>query len=209
VTQEQYEKLFPKGNPSEFVGGLLGDTSQFPVERVSWDNATAFTDKLNERHRGKLLPSLQKEGYHFRLPTEAQWEYACRAGTTTPFHFGPVLDGTQANCNGVNPYGTDIEGPFLKRTERVGSYPANAWGLFDMHGNVWQLCEDRYDAGFYKRNLKELIDDPKNSTKSSDSSHVMRGGCWRAIADSCRAASRDKPGANSRGVGFRVCFGPD
>ena len=118
VTQREYEKVMQR-NPSYFsvngkgkddVAGM--DTSRFPVEQVSWYDAKEFCNTLSER-----------EGKTYRLPTEAEWEYACRAGTTTPFNFGSELNGTQANCYGSEPYGTTSSGPYLARTTKVGSYP--------------------------------------------------------------------------------------
>ncbi len=109
------------------------DTRQFPVEMVSWDDAQAFCKKLTENDKQKRK---------FRLPTEAEWEYACRAGTTTTFYFGSELNGKQANCNGNVPYGTTDKGPAKGRTTKVGEYGENKWGLCDMHGNVLQWCAD-------------------------------------------------------------------
>src|SRR5204863_839023 len=100
---------------------------------VSWNDCQGFIKKLRE-----------KDKKQYRLPTEAEWEYACRAGTTTPFHFGAALNGTEANCAGDFPYGTAQRGPVLQRTSKVGSYAPNAWGLYDMHGNVQQFCADHY-----------------------------------------------------------------
>ena len=98
------------------------------MEHVSWDDAVAFCRKLSE------LPEEKKAGRVYRLPTEAEWEYACRAGTKTPFHYGNSLSSKQANFNGNFPYGGADKGPYLKRTAKVGSYAANAFGLYDMHG---------------------------------------------------------------------------
>jgi formylglycine-generating enzyme required for sulfatase activity len=172
VTQGQWQALMGN-NPSYFKG-----SKDLPVEQVSWDDAVEFCDKLNAQ---ESLPS----GYRYALPTEAQWEYACRAGTTTPFHFGSALNGTEANCDGTWPYGTEIKGPYLERTTVVGSYPPNAWGLYDMHGNVSEWCEDMYDA--------------------SGSSRVGRGGSWLLSASDCRAANRSwsDPGRRSNLLGFR------
>ena len=131
VTQAQWKAVMGS-NPSYFKGATL------PVEKVSWEDAQGFCAKVR-----------QKTGQVVGLPTEAQWEFACRAGTSTPFHFGSALDGTQANCDGNYPYGTTKKGPYLKKTSPVGSYPANAWGLHDMHGNVWEWCQD-WDGVYHK-----------------------------------------------------------
>jgi formylglycine-generating enzyme required for sulfatase activity len=132
-----------------------------------------------------------KNASTFQSPSEAQWEYACRAGTTTPFHFGSQLNGRQANCDGTVPYGTDSEGPFLKKTTPVGKYPANAWGLYDMHGNVNELCADWY--GDYPDGP---IKDPEGV--SDGEYRVLRGGSWSYDAVDCRAATRTLDLPNSR-----------
>ena len=176
VTQGQWQALMGN-NPSGFKG-----TMDLPVEQVNWFDALRFCAALNTREN---LPN----DYHYALPTEAQWEYACRAGTATPFHFGNELDGTEANCDGANAYGTDIEGIYLGRTTIVGSYPPNAWGLHDMHGNVWEWCAD-----WYGRHLSGGTD-PTGPTTSDPSlkrvQRVQRGGAWDSSADRCRAAYRE------------------
>jgi formylglycine-generating enzyme required for sulfatase activity len=200
VTQEQYLALTGK-NPSWFCKDGKSadkvkelDTKQFPVEAVSWDDAQAFCKKLTENDK-------QKRKY--RLPTEAEWEYACRAGTTTPFSFGAELNGKQANCNGNVPYGTTDKGPYKGRTTKVGEYGENKWGLYDMHGNVYQWCEDYY--GTY-----EGLDqkDPLRAVKPSEDRRVSRGGSWYFPATSCRAAYRylDAPDHRFSLCGFRVAF---
>jgi formylglycine-generating enzyme required for sulfatase activity len=150
-------------------------------------------------------------GRGYRLPTEAEWEYACRAGTTTPFSFGEVLNGRQANCLGSDrPYGTDEAGPYLGRTAAVGSYPPNAFGLYDMHGNVWEWCADLYDARFYG---VSSLDDPTGPSSPRDegawwdpSSRVVRGGTYGTAPQWLRSACRGWkiPGERSGVTGFRV-----
>ncbi|NQV24742.1 MAG: formylglycine-generating enzyme family protein [Rhodopirellula sp.] len=138
----------------------------------------------------------------YRLLTEAEWEYACRAGTTTPFWFGSELNGMQANCNGNYPYPyTTSDGPYLKRTSQVGSYAANAFGLYDMHGNVLEWCADWY--GVYSSG-ESPVDDPVGP--GSGSSRVLRGGPWNLTASYCRSAHRSFSDPSDRGpvVGFRV-----
>jgi hypothetical protein len=156
-----------------------GESAWFPVHSVSWEELTgsedSFLTRLNQR---RLLPA----GWRFALPTEEQWEYACRAGTATPFSFGSVLDGTRANCDGNLPYGTKTSGPWLGRTAEVGSYSPNGWGLYDMHGNVWEWCADR----------------------------IRRGGGWRFGAAQCRSANRDKDGEHGDdALGFRLAIVPE
>ena len=173
-------------NPSRSKGDNL------PVVRVSWDDCQKFLKKLNQN--AKTLT--------FRLPTEAEWEYACRAGTTTPFHFGSVCDGWQANCNGRNhPYGTINKGPDLNKTSPVGSYAPNAWGLHDMHGNVWEWCSDWY--GDYP---KGAVSDPTGP--SMNSIRIVRGGGWFNASVCCRAANRDGCGPSFRysDIGFRLAL---
>ncbi len=186
VTQAQYEQVMGK-NPSENKGATL------PVETVSYDDALEFCQKLSD------LPAEKAAGRKYRLPTEAEWEYCCRAGTSTPFHFGNELNGTQANCDGTFPYGTTKQGPYLKKTSPVGSYPANDRGLHDMHGNVLEWCQDWY--GDYP---KDLIKDPKGS--SNGERRVLRGGSWSFGAGDCRAGRRYRfaPVSLDRSCGFRL-----
>ncbi len=158
-------------NPSFFKG------VKQPVERVSWDDAQGFIKKLNEQ------ADVARSGMRFRLPTEAEWEYACRAGTNTPFSWGSTLNGDKANCDGSYPYNTSAKGVHLQQTSDVGSYPPNAWGLHDMHGNVYEWCEDWY--GSYDTNG---VTNPKGPT--SGHLRVLRGGGWSSYARSCRSANR-------------------
>jgi formylglycine-generating enzyme required for sulfatase activity len=213
VTQEQFAQLTgtkpsffcAQGGGKEKVAGQ--DTSKFPVENVSWGDATGYCEQLNGTYRTQMPAVLQRDGYRFGLPTEAEWEYACRAGTTTPFHFGKVLNSEQANCDGTRPYGTRETSRYLERTERVGSYPANRWGLFDMHGNVLEWCQDFYDPNFYSVNSNR---DPVNLKENADNHRVLRGGCWLYAGRDCRAAFRGKVRAveGHLDFGFRVAFRP-
>ena len=194
VTQAQYKQIMglkpsrfsANGDERDKVAGL--NTDQFPVENVSWDEATDFC------RIASLLPAVRDKGWVVDLPTEAQWEYACRAGTETAFHYGDTLSSRQANFNGEKPYGGAPKGEFLRRTSKVGSYPANAWGLFEMHGNVLQWCKDKYEKNY------------QNSAKKDSSDRVARGGFWLLDAKDCRSARRQsvQPGTRGSGLGFRV-----
>jgi formylglycine-generating enzyme required for sulfatase activity len=200
VTQAEYEKVMGK-NPSAFsatggkkdkVAGM--DTSRFPVERVSWDDAMEFCRKLSKRFKK-----------NFDLPTEAEWEYACRAGTKGPFHYGNTLSSKQANFNGGSPYGAVAKGPSLPRTTQVGSYKPNAFGLYDMHGNVSEWCKDWIDRGYYK---KSPLRDPQGppDSKAGGDYRVMRGGAWDDYGYGVRSAARRwvEPTNRFDTYGFRV-----
>jgi formylglycine-generating enzyme required for sulfatase activity len=166
------------------------DASRYPVENVSWEGCGEFLDRMNASHGMK--------GWRYRLPTEAEWEYACRAGMVTPYWFGSELNGKQANCDGNTPYQT-VKGPYLERPCAVGSYDANAFGLFDQHGQVWEWCEDWYGA-------YDLRDSQDPRGPSSGSSRVLRGGAWVNNASHCRSARRlyYVPSFRHYLIGFRV-----
>jgi formylglycine-generating enzyme required for sulfatase activity len=193
VTQGQYRTVMGV-NPACFHAGN-GGGAEHPVEKVSWEDAVEFCRRLSARAEEK------KAGRTYRLPTEAEWEYACRAGTQTPFHGGASLGAAAANFAGDYPYGDAPRGPDLQCTAPVGSYPPNAWGLYDLHGNVWEWCSDWYDPGYYKTSPRRAPRGP-----SGGSLRVLRGGCWAVAAENCRSARRDKfaPGARSSFIGFRV-----
>jgi len=181
VTQAQWKAVMGSNNPSDFEGDNL------PVENVSWNDAQEFIMKLNHMTEGK-----RPDGYRYMLPTEAQWEYACRAGTITPFSFGETLDEKQANFSGN-----------IKQTSPVGSYPPNAWGLYDMHGNVWEWCADWYDD--YPSVGSSRFD---QTGPTSGSGRVSRGGSWLYIGRSCRSALRLGFVPDGRGydLGFRLAL---
>jgi formylglycine-generating enzyme required for sulfatase activity len=207
VTQAEYAKVAGQ-NPS-FFGPKNGGGPEHPVDQVRWGDAVSFCQKLS------ALPEEKKAGRVYRLPSEAEWEYACRAGTMTAFHLGNALSSEQANFNGKYPYGGAAKGPYVKQTRKVGSYQANAWGLHDMHGNVWEWCADYYDPDYYKNSPKEDPKGPakgvmptgfKKATKQEDFFLVVRGGCWLDEARACRSAYRFRlmPSDNYRWVGLRV-----
>src|SRR5262249_29827499 len=168
VTQQQFEKVMggPIANPSTFTQAN-GGGPDFPVESVNWFEAEDFCRRLS------ALKSEKAAGRVYRLPTEAEWEYACRAGTETPFWQGTSLSSKQANFDGNKPYGDAPKGPSLQQPNRSNKYPPNPWGLYDMQGNVWQWCADRYGADYYQ---KSPLHDPRGPTVGTD--RVVRGGSW-------------------------------
>jgi formylglycine-generating enzyme required for sulfatase activity len=201
VTQGQYQKVMGK-NPS-FFSAPNGGGPDHPVDQVIYKEAVAFCSKLSG------LAKEEEAGRVYRLPTEAEWEYACRAGTKTVFNVGDSLSSKQANFNGNEPYGGAAKGPYLGKPAKVGSYPPNAWGLYEMHGNVWEWCADYYDANYYARSPTK---DPKGPAKGvlptdyGNFYRVVRGGCWLDEGRGCRAAYRFRfmPKERYRLVGFRV-----
>jgi len=193
------------------MGDLPGDLTaelpagdDLPVGNVNFPEAEAFCRQLTIRaQQSGALPS----GWAFRLPTEAQWEYACRAGTTTATAFGDSLSSTQANFKG-KPYNGGASGPSLNRAARVGSYPANAWGLHDMHGNTYEWCRDWYHRRLPGGIDPDLRDAERSATRSEhgDISRVRRGGCWADDGWPCRSAFRLRfePERRYDHIGFRV-----
>ncbi len=180
VTQAQWQAVMGS-NPSHFKG------DNRPVEQVSWKDCQEFCRKLGER-----------DGKRYRLPTEAEWEYGCRAGTTTEYSSGNGLEALRQVgwCSYDGNWGS------AKETKPVGQFQPNAWGLFDMHGNVLEWCEDGkrpYSSG----DIKDPIG-PQNK----DDSRVLRGGSWGSIPGYCRAAFRtsDDPASRDSNYGCRVCF---
>ncbi|HLJ96439.1 MAG TPA: formylglycine-generating enzyme family protein [Gemmataceae bacterium] len=206
VTQREYERVMGK-NPS-FFHAKNGGSPDHPVDQVLWGEAVEFCTKLS------ALPEEKKVGRRYRLPTEAEWEYACRAATKTAFHFGNTLSSRQANFNGHFPYGmAEGGGTYLQKTAKVGSYQPNAFGLSDMHGNVAEWCSDWYDPEYYRHSPKE---DPRGPAQGVVDTgfggfyHVVRGGSWLDEGRGCRAAYRFRfmPSDRYRLVGFRVVGTP-
>ena len=194
VTQAQYKKLFgfnpshfsPLGSHQEFVGGL--DTEKLPVDHVNWSEAHSYCQYLSR------LPDEEAAGRRYRLPTEAEWEYACRAGTTSRFSFGDSASLANANINGW----TDSESGQapLGRTAAIGSYSPNPFGLHDMHGNVWEWC-----AGSRRQYTKQPQIDPHGPITIYS---VLRGGAWDFPQALCRSDYRTEAFNGYVFAGFRV-----
>jgi formylglycine-generating enzyme required for sulfatase activity len=214
VTQAQWKAVaaFPQVNkelkldPSRFKGdGSTSLTNHRPVEQVSWENAVEFCDRLS-RHTKR----------QYRLPSEAEWEYACRAGTTTPFHFGETITTNLANYQGTDneeykwsgSYGSGPKGVYREETTAVGSFGvANNFGLYDMHGNVWEWCQDDWHSDY-----EGAPTDGSAWLSSEESSDrkLLRGGSWNDNPEDCRSAYRHYYNLDyfNYAIGFRVvCSG--
>ena len=150
-----------KPDPSRFKGDNL------PVEQVSWEEAVEFCLRLSK-----------KTGKTYRLPSEAEWEYACRAGTTTPFHFGDMITTEVANFDGNYTYNDSPKGEYREKTTEVGLFPANRWGLNDMHGNVWEWCEDDWHKDYQKAPQNGSAWKDQTQKEASEDYKVLRGGSW-------------------------------
>lgn len=206
VTQAQWAKVAKMKqvkrsidqNPSDFEGADL------PVETVSWLDAEEFCLRLSVHTKRT-----------YRLPSEAEWEYACRAGTTTAFHFGETIDAELANYDAkgdvdqdwVGNYGRGILGEYREKTTPVKTFPANSFGLYDMHGNVWEWCSDRWHDNYQGA--------PSDSSvwKAGGSKYrLLRGGSWNYDPGNCRSANRYRgtPEYRDLYIGFRVvCLSPN
>ena len=202
VTQGDWKRVVGK-----LPGALtveLPEGDDFPVGNVNFAEAETFCRRLTERARES---GASPEGWEFRLPTEAQWEYACRAGTTTATAFGDTLSSKQANFKG-KPYNGAQSGPALGKAAKVGSYPPNAWGLHDMHGNTFEWCRDWYHArlpGGVDPDLHDALSTTERN-RTGDSSRVRRGGAWCDDGWPCRSAFRLRfePERRYDHIGFRV-----
>ncbi len=183
-----------KPDPSRFKG------DNRPVEQVSWFDVVEYCDRLS-RHTGRI----------YRLPSEAEWEYACRAGTTTPFHFGETITTDLANYRGTDnekdnwsgSYGRGAKGIYREETTDVGSFGvANAFGLYDMHGNVWEWCADHWHSNY----KGAPTDGSVWLSNNNDSRQILRGGSWHYSPGSCRSACRyvNYPNDAYGNIGFRV-----
>ena len=172
-----------------------------PVVNVSWHDAMDFCQRLRLR-----------SGKNYTLPSEAQWEYACRAGTTTPFHFGDTISTRLANYDGSEAYGDGAEGDFREQTTDIDSFFANPWGLHDMHGNVWEWCADHWHSNYQEapEDGGAWIDKEGRGNKVTTKNRLLRGGSWSGDHAGCRSAFRDsgRPDGRGYGIGFRVCCLP-
>jgi formylglycine-generating enzyme required for sulfatase activity len=188
LTQAQYQAIMGK-NPAYFKG------NNRPVENVSWDDAVRFCQKLSQR-----------TGKNYRLPSEAEWEYACRAGTKTPFSFGDNITTDLVNYDGTYPYKSAPKGKYREQTTDVGTFPPtfppNAFGLYDMHGNVWEWCEDDWHENY----IDAPTDGSAWNSQSGSNTKLLRGGSWDFNARYCRSAARDRFSRDFRlnYYGFRV-----
>ena len=193
VTQQEWEivagwspvKLELKSHPSKFVG------PRQPVEQVSWYEAMEFCQRLS-LHTGR----------YYRLPTESEWEYACRAGTTTPFHFGPTLSDKYSNYRAIEVYGPGKPGEYRKETVSVDHFQVtNDFGLCDMHGNVWEWCLNPWTVEADRIPTQNVV------MKDAERTHrIMRGGSWVYNPQKCRSAHRghNVPSAQFSDLGFRI-----
>ena len=195
ITQAQWQVV---AGWQKLQRDLNSDPSHFkgpnrPVERVNWEDAIEFCNRLSQR-----------TGRHYSLPSEAQWEYACRAATTTPFHFGETINSELANCDATDAYGDGPKGLYRRETTDVATFPANPWGLHDMHGNVWEWCQDQWHTNYNgaPQDGSAWVDhDVKN-----DKQRLLRGGSWHDFPWRCRSAYRNHLGPDYalNFVGFRV-----
>ncbi len=177
VTQAQWQAVMGKNNfwqvimgnnPSEFKG------ANRPVENVSWNDATEYCQKLS-----------QITGKKYSLPSESQWEYACRAGTTTPFYFGETITSELANYRGTSTYADELKGKYREETTDVGIFPPNAFGLYNMHGNVWEWCADEWHS-----NYEGAPTDGSAWLDGNENRSPLRGGSWYSTPFLCRSAFR-------------------
>ena len=201
ISQAQWRQVMGT-NPSEFQRDRA-DRDQRPLEHVRWQEAMAFCAKLRER-----------TGRHYSLPSETQWEYACRAGTTTPFHCGATLISELANFDAGFTYGAAPEGDARRQTSPVDQFPANRWGLLDLHGNVWEWCLDDWHSSYQGapedgRAWLDRQGTRRREREGRECDKLLRGGSWGNDPANCRSAYRDdRPDNRIIDIGFRVCCLP-
>jgi len=192
VTFEEYDRfcLATRRSPVADAGWGRG---RRPVINVSWQDAQAYCAWL-----------AGQTGKPYHLPTEAEWEYACRAGTETPFHWGDTISPKQANYDGNYPYNGGAKGEYRQKTLPVGQLEPNAFGLYDMHGNVWEWCEDSWHD-----NYQSAPTDGSAWVDGNSANRVLRGGSWSSHGRSVRSAYRNRNGPDYRNYyfGFRLALG--
>ena len=195
ITQAQWRQVMGS-NPSNFIENRV-DRDLRPVEKVSWHDAIEFCTRLRE-HAGRI----------YTLPTEAQWEYACRAGSTAPFHYGATLISELANYNANAIYSASERGVFRSQTSPVSQFPSNDWGLHDMHGNVREWCLDQWQDSYDEKpsNTQAFIVSDNHKAVVDETTCLVRGGSWHRSPRHCRSAVRDHAMAArvSSDIGFRV-----
>ncbi|NER20084.1 MAG: formylglycine-generating enzyme family protein [Symploca sp. SIO1B1] len=205
ITQEQWKAVaaLPKvsrdlnTDPSYFKGDNL------PVEQVSWHSVKEFCDRLSNK-----INKTSKTGRNYRLPSEAEWEYACRAGTTTPFHFGETITTDLVNYDGNSTYGFGSKGEYRQTTTKEKNFRvANAFGLYDMHGNVWEWCDDHWHYS-YNGAPNDGSAWLKQGNENDSYYRVLRGGSWSDNPKYCRSAQRNRYNPNYwyKNIGFRVAI---
>jgi uncharacterized protein (TIGR02996 family) len=213
VTQAQWTQVMGStlreqcAKATETGRSFYGEGPRFPIYYVSHDEASDFCRKLTEQERAanRLM-----RGWEYHLPTEVQWEYACRAGTETAMPFGDNLSSREANFNGKEPYNKAPKGEWLRRTTEVGSYPANGWGLYDMLGNVTEWCRDWYAEKLAGGTDPQGSDGAGRVLRNGDlmdaGLRATRGGCWRNPGAACRSSTRgySEPGLSYEIGGCRV-----
>ncbi len=187
ITQAQYQAIM-----GDEV--MTGEMAQHPIDRVNWDDALAYCDRLS-----------QQTGKQYSLPSESQWEYACRAHSTTAFYFGETITPDLVNYNGDYPYGGAPKGENRAGTTPVGSFAPNAFGLYDLHGNVWEWCLDEYHPNYQGAPTDGSAWCDADGAEATPK-RVMRGGAWDYVARGCRSAVRCSlaPHLRVAGCGFRV-----
>lgn len=187
VTFDDYDRY--TGSKNARPGSRSLDSH--PVRNVSWDDAQKYCQWLSEQ-----------TGHTYRLPSEAEWEYACRAGTLTVFSFGDQITPEQVNYDGNSPYAGGVKGLYRQSTVPVRSLPPNPWGLYEMHGNVWEWCQDHWHGDY-----QGAPNDGSTWETGGSSSRVLRGGSWYDYGRNVRSASRIRlgPGFRNGSLGFRVC----
>jgi formylglycine-generating enzyme required for sulfatase activity len=210
VTQKEFEELM--GINSSF---FKGDT--LPVETVSWLEAVEYCNMRSKKEKLSLAYKItnsegctivfwNKKANGYRLPTEAEWEYACRAGTNTPFYTGNNITTDQANYDGYSPYNKNPKGKYVEKTTPVGSFEPNPWGLYDMHGNVLEWCWDKYGDSPSTVGLLDVVAAVNTSGDSAGDFRVIRGGSWAGTGRGIRSAFRGNniPSAQNSYLGFRI-----